>query len=147
MKAVVCCLYTVLIFAAASSFSYPADSIHWNHRSILFFAPEKDHHVQEFIMQTLMNDCQLRERDIKTVIITGDGFNQPANLFSPEDIRFLAQKYNISSDAHTAILIGKDGLEKYRWGEKTNWRYLTELIDSMPLRKQEMTFRPSRCTI
>lgn len=147
MKALICCLYSILIFFSANSISYPADSMHWNHRSVLFFAPEKDHYVQEFIKQTLMNDCLLRERDIKTVIITQDGFNQPADLFSPDDIRFLQQKYNISRGAHTAILIGKDGLEKYRWGEVTNWNYLTELIDNIPLRQEEMVFRPSRCSL
>jgi len=147
MKALNCCLYSALLLFTVAGFSYPADSLHWNHRSILFFAPEKDQHVQEFIKQTLMNNCQLRERDIKTVIITRDGFNQPENLFSPKDIRFLEEKYNITSDVHTGILIGKDGLEKYRWGEVTNWNYLTEFIDNMPLRKKEMTFRPSRCSI
>lgn len=147
MKALICCLYSAFILISGSALSYPVDSLHWNHRSILFFAPEKDRYVQEFIKQTLMNDCLLEERDIKTVIITHDGFNQPADVFSPEDIRFLEKKYNISQGTHTAILIGKDGLEKYRWGEVTNWSYLTELIDKMPLRQQEMAFRPSRCSI
>ncbi|MCW8327892.1 DUF4174 domain-containing protein [Photobacterium sp. SDRW27] len=147
MKVINCCLYSALLLFSVASFSYPADSLHWNHRSILFFAPEKDHYVQEFIKQTLMNGCQLQERDIKTVIITRDGFNQPANFFSADDIRYLEQKYNIATDTHTAILIGKDGLEKYRWGEETNWNYLTELVDSMPLRQKEMSFRQSRCSI
>lgn len=147
MKILNCCLYSTLLLFSAVALAYPVNSIHWNHRSILFFAPEKDQHVQMFIKQSLMNDCLLQERDIKTVIITRDGFNQPANLFSAEDIRYLEQKYNISGDAHTGILIGKDGLEKYRWGEVTNWNYLTELIDNMPLRKKEMSQRPSRCSI
>ncbi len=147
MKALICCLYSTLILFSSFVASYPAGSLHWNHRSILFFAPEKDRYVQDFIKQTLMNGCLLQERDIVTIIITRDGFNQPADLFSPKDIRFLEQKYNITQDTHTAILIGKDGLEKYRWGEITNWNHLTDLVDKMPLRQQEMTFRQSRCAI
>lgn len=147
MKALNCCLYSALLLVSVAAFSYPMNSVHWNHRSILYFAPEKDHHVREFIKQTLMNDCLLQERDIKTVIITQDGFNQPENFFSAEDIRYLEKKYNIRGDVHTAILIGKDGQEKYRWGEVTNWNYLTELIDNMPLRRIEMSHRPSRCSI
>ncbi|WP_299015210.1 DUF4174 domain-containing protein [uncultured Photobacterium sp.] len=146
MKAFLYCLYSAFILFSASGFPYPIDSIHWNHRSIVLFAPEKDEHVQAFIVETLMNDCLLQERDIKTVIITRDGFNQPANLFSPEDILLLRKKYNINSDGHTTILIGKDGQEKYRWGEETNWLYITELVDKMPLRKVEMASRPSRCS-
>ena len=147
MKTLYCCLCSALILFSVSTFAYPMNSIHWKHRSILFFAPEKDQYVQEFIKQTLMNDCLLQERDIKTVIITRDGFNKPENVFTTEDIRYLEKKYNISTDVHTAILIGKDGREKYRWGEVTNWNYLTELIDNMPLRKIEMSHQPSRCSI
>ncbi|MCG7587036.1 DUF4174 domain-containing protein [Photobacterium sp. OFAV2-7] len=147
MKALISYLYSAVILFSSSVASYPLDSLHWNHRSILFFAPEKDQYVQEFMKQTLMNGCLLQERDIVTIIITRDGFNQPENLFSPEDIRFLQQKYNITQDSHTAILIGKDGLEKHRWGEETNWRQITDLVDKMPLRQREMTYRQSRCAI
>ena len=147
MKALISCLYSAVILFSTSVASYPLDSLHWNHRSILFFAPEKDQYVQEFMKQTLMNNCLLQERDIVTIIITRDGFNQPEDLFSPEDIRFLQQKYNITQDSHTAILIGKDGLEKHRWGEETNWRHITDLVDKMPLRQREMTYRQSRCAI
>ncbi|WP_036798172.1 DUF4174 domain-containing protein [Photobacterium marinum] len=147
MKVLRCCLYSILsLIFSTTTFSYPMNSIHWNHRSIVFFAPEKDEHVKAFMMQTLMNDCLLQERDIRTLVITKDGFNKPANLFSPEDIRHLRKKYKIKGNDHTTILIGKDGLEKHRWGETTNWIFITELIDKMPLRKVEMTSRPSRCS-
>ncbi|MGF1682908.1 DUF4174 domain-containing protein [Photobacterium minamisatsumaniensis] len=129
-------------------FAYPTGSIHWNHRSILYFAPEKDQHVNNFIKQSLMHDCQLQERDIKTVVITHDGFYKPENAFTQEEVQHLTSKYNITSDSHTAILIGKDGLEKHRWGEKTNWLYIHQLIDDMPLRKKEIASQPtSRCAI
>ncbi|WP_342749923.1 DUF4174 domain-containing protein [Photobacterium sanctipauli] len=141
---------TVLVTVATStlSYAYPPGSIHWNHRSILFFAPEKDQHVNNFIKQSLMHNCELKERDIKTIVITHDGFKKPANAFTQEEIKHLTTKYNITSDSHTAILIGKDGLEKHRWGEETNWHYLNQLIDNMPLRKKEMASQSSsRCSI
>ncbi|MEJ2763649.1 DUF4174 domain-containing protein [Photobacterium sp. MCCC 1A19761] len=145
-----CCLalfFGTWLATAPVARAYPPDSLHWHHRSILYFAPQYDQHVQAFQREVLMNDCLLQERDVVTIVITHDGFNQPANLFSPEDIQMLTQKYNIAPDAHTAILIGKDGKEKHRWSEVTNWRYLTELIDSMPLRQQEMAMKTSRCAI
>ncbi|GAL07096.1 hypothetical protein JCM19237_4512 [Photobacterium aphoticum] len=133
---------------AGTALAYPMDSIHWNHRSILFFAPAHDQHVKTFVKETLMNNCQLQERDIKVIVITQDGYYKPENLFSPEEINMLTQKYRIATDSHTAVLVGKDGLEKHRWGEETNWQYITSLIDRMPLRIKEMAYSPnSRCSI
>lgn len=147
MKLFISLLSLVLFLGINNCVAYPMDSMHWNHRSILYFAPEKDQHVQEFMKQVLMNECVLQERDIKTVIITNDGFNQPYDLFSPEEINHLQQKYNIPKEHHTGILVGKDGLEKHRWNEKTNWLQLTEIVDRMPLRKEEMRHQASRCQI
>ncbi|KLV07307.1 hypothetical protein ABT56_06325 [Photobacterium aquae] len=142
------CFSLFLTVNSNMSVAYPLDSIHWNHRSILFFAPENDHHVKTFVKETLMNNCLLQERDIQIVVITQDGYNKPANLFSAEDIAILSAKYDINGDSHTAILIGKDGQEKHRWGEQTNWPYITELVDSMPLRQKEIAYQPnSRCSI
>jgi len=140
-------LLATLLLAANTCLAYPMGSMHWNHRSILFFAPEKDQHVQLFIKQVMMNECVLQERDIKTVIITHDGFHQPPNVFSPETVALLQRKYNIKESSHTGVLVGKDGLEKHRWGKETNWNQLTELIDHLPMRQIEMRARPSRCSI
>ncbi|AJR08881.1 hypothetical protein H744_2c2218 [Photobacterium gaetbulicola Gung47] len=138
----------ILISFSVSALSYPMDSMHWNHRSILYFAPEKDQHVKTFIKESLMHDCMLQERDIVVVVMTKDGFNKPADIFSPEDIVRLEKLYNISRNSHTAILIGKDGLEKHRWSEPTNWQHITQLVDSMPMRKKEIAYSPnSRCSI
>ncbi|MGF1686979.1 DUF4174 domain-containing protein [Photobacterium japonica] len=132
----------------ATAQAYPMDSMHWNHRSILFFAPVHDQHVKTFVKETLMNNCQLKERDIQVIVITQDGYNKPDNLFSPEEITLLTKKYDIATDRHTAILVGKDGQEKHRWGEETNWQYITSLIDRMPLRIKEMAYMPTgRCSI
>ncbi|KHT63067.1 hypothetical protein RJ45_13810 [Photobacterium gaetbulicola] len=142
-------LLTMIVLGfSANALSYPMDSMHWNHRSILYFAPEKDRHVNAFIKESLMHDCMLQERDIVVVVMTKDGFNKPSDVFSPEDIVRLEKLYKVSRNKHTAILIGKDGLEKYRWNEQTNWQHITQLVDSMPMRKKEIAYSPnSRCSI
>ncbi|PSW13501.1 hypothetical protein C9J01_11770 [Photobacterium rosenbergii] len=141
-------LATIVLVFSANALSYPMGSMHWNHRSILYFAPEKDQHVNTFIKESLMHDCMLQERDIVVVVMTKDGFNKPSDVFSPEDIVRLEKLYKVSRNEHTAILIGKDGLEKYRWNEQTNWQHITQLVDSMPMRKKEIAYTSnSRCSI
>ncbi|MCQ1060852.1 DUF4174 domain-containing protein [Photobacterium sp. DNB23_23_1] len=141
-------LAIIMVVFSINAFSYPTGSMHWNHRSILYFAPEKDQHVNTFIKESLMHDCMLQERDIVVVVMTKDGFNKPTDVFSPEDVVRLEKLYNISRDSHTAILIGKDGLEKHRWNEQTNWQHISQLVDNMPMRKKEVAYTSnSRCSI
>lgn len=73
-------LATIVLVFSANAFSYPMGSMHWNHRSILYFAPEKDQHVNTFIKESLMHDCMLQERDIVVVVMTKDGFNKPSDV-------------------------------------------------------------------
>ena len=123
--------------------------MHWNHRSILYFAPEKDQHVKAFIKESLMHDCMLQERDIVVVVMTKDGFNKPSDVFSPEDI---VPAWKSSTKCRGTLtlpsLLGKMVLEKYRWNDQTNWQHITQLVDSMPMRKKEIAYSPtSRCSI
>ncbi|HAS6337152.1 TPA: DUF4174 domain-containing protein [Vibrio vulnificus] len=137
----------VLILFSALAHSYPADSEKWQHRSIMFFAPSHDQYVQQFLLETLMEECSLQERDIVTLVIKEDGSTVPVWAQDAFDLSVLNAFYDIPKGQHTGILVGKDGREKLRWGEKTDWTLLKKVIDQMPLRQQEMQRTPSRCAI
>jgi hypothetical protein len=49
-----------------------------------------------------------------------------------------AKKYNVNPKEFTVLLIGKDGYEKYRDNKPIELKDLFALIDSMPMRKNEM---------
>ncbi|PFG58142.1 uncharacterized protein DUF4174 [Vibrio sp. ES.051] len=142
-------LLVIILCGILSStvFGYPANSKYWPHRSVLYFAPENDEHVKQFLLETLMNECQLIDRDIVTLVITEDGYTSPAWLKEEFDLSTLAKLYRVKEGAHTAILLGKDGQEKYRWGAETDWQFINQLIDQMPMRKQEMQRQRNPCKI
>ncbi|MDF2154542.1 DUF4174 domain-containing protein [Vibrio sp. CAU 1672] len=140
-------LLLLCCFFSSAVLGYPAHSKYWPHRSVLYFAPANDEHVKQFLLETLINECELTERDIVTLIITEDGFTKPDWLKQEFDTRILARIYRVEKGEHTAILLGKDGREKYRWGAETDWSFIKDLIDQMPLRKQEMQRQPSPCKI
>jgi hypothetical protein len=94
-----------------------------------------------------MNECELEDRDVVTLVITEQGYTSPAWLKEEFDLKMLAKLYEIEKGSHTAILLGKDGQEKYRWGAETDWPFINNLIDQMPMRKQEMQRRHSPCKI
>ncbi len=132
---------------STSLFGYPKYNQYWPHRSVLFFAPENDAAVKQFLLESLMNECELNDRDVITLVIAEDGFTYPDSLKEDLDLHNLAQKYQVEKGEHTAILLGKDGEEKYRWGAETDWKFINQLIDGMPMRKQEKQRQPSPCQI
>ncbi|WP_232312774.1 DUF4174 domain-containing protein [Enterovibrio coralii] len=68
-------------------------------------------------------------------------------LFSSNEISTLLEKFGIPSNEHIAVLIGKDGTEKFRWETEVNINELVDVIDEMPMRKQEIAQRGMRCSI
>ncbi|HDU8596938.1 TPA: DUF4174 domain-containing protein [Vibrio alginolyticus] len=132
---------------SSTAFGYPAHSKYWPHRSVLYFAPENDEYVKQFLLETLMNECELEDRDVVTLVITEQGYTFPAWLKEQFDLKMLARLYEVEKGSHTAILLGKDGLEKHRWGAETDWSFINNLIDQMPMRKQEMQRQQSPCKI
>ena len=142
-------LCLLLMALAPVSHAYPEYANKWHHifghRSVLFFAPSHDNFVEQFLFETRFHTCELNDRQIFTLVVTEDGKTFPAETGLDFNFDALAQQYAIPKGKHTAILIGKDGGEKHRWGAKTDWQYISDLIDTMPLRQQEAAGRISPC--
>ncbi len=66
----------------------------------------------------------VNERDIKITIVEKE---------SP-----LFKKHSVDTARFTVILIGKDGLEKYRTNKLLDTEQLFSIIDAMPMRQREM---------
>ena len=64
----------LLVISTHYSFAYPVHSGQWTHRSVIYFAPSNDEHVKQFLLESIINDCNLEERDIVTLVITEDGY-------------------------------------------------------------------------
>ncbi len=143
MKLWALCLSALPLLA----FAYPLNSNAWSHRSVLFFAPTEDDYVRQFLLETLMHECELEERDVVTIVITEDGFSYPAWLKHEFNLQDVSMIYRVPTGSHTTLLVGKDGEEKLRWGKTTDWMQVKKTIDAMPMRQQEMQRRVSRCQI
>lgn len=142
---------TVLIMSLTinSVLAYPAysHSKPLPHRSVIYFAPKEDSVVKEFLNEVLLNNCQLDERDVVIMVIAESGYTVPTWLEEEFNLEAVTSIYEIPKGSHTAVLIGKDGKEKHRWSGKTDWKQITNIIDEMPMRQQEMQRQGSRCSI
>ncbi|SBS32574.1 hypothetical protein VTO7225_01650 [Vibrio toranzoniae] len=81
------------------------------------------------------------------MVIAESGYTVPTWLEEEFNLDAVTRIYEIPKGSHTAVLIGKDGKEKYRWSGKTDWQKITNIIDEMPMRQREMQRQSSRCSI
>ncbi|MEC7309805.1 DUF4174 domain-containing protein [Vibrio crassostreae] len=149
LKLMTISIILIMCMATNSALAYPAysHSSPLPHRSVIYFAPTEDSVVKEFLNEVLINNCQLDERDVVIMVIAESGYTVPTWLEEEFNLEAVTNVYEIPKGSHTAVLIGKDGKEKHRWNGKTDWQKITNIIDEMPMRQQEMQRQSSRCSI
>ena len=102
----------------------------WNNRIILTFA-EDEHHPDliRLKVETKERNCEILNRDLLHFHFSNDG--KTGNQTTKND-----QSFRI-------LLIGKDGGIKYESNQYVSLIQLFELVDSMPMRQDEM--QQNRC--
>ena len=134
---VLCLLLTLLIFPGMSYSSVKIDledyinSFSWDKRIVLFIA--KDIH---FIYETddffKTNSCENEERNLKYIRIVGDDIDK---YTIPDRYK---NKYGL-------WLIGYDGGDKSYSNDTSLLKEIHNIIDTMPIRKSEMTVQKEKC--
>ena len=102
----------------------------WKNRIILTFADDEDHpDLIKLKAEMKENNCEILNRDLLHFHFSNDG--KTGNHITTND-----QSFRI-------LLIGKDGGIKYESNQYVSLIQLFELIDSMPMRQNEM--QQDRC--
>ena len=112
----------------------------WKNRLLLLFAPGRDHPFFYNLQQTIMNrKGEVEDRDLVIFEIFESGpSNVNMNNLDSQTVRSLRKKFNIREGEFAVILIGKDGGIKLNRREQTEIEDIFGLIDSMPMRREEM---------
>jgi len=113
----------------------------WSERVLLVFAPGRSDN--NFLQQRKMvqsNGAGFIDRDMVIIEIVGDRvFTQKY----PLKFRYLASSYRanfgVSEREFRTFLVGKDGHIKYKSSLASDPCHLFDLIDSMPMRRREIT--------
>ena len=137
MIKVLCLLLTLLMFPTISNSSSKINledyinSFSWNKRIVLFIT--KDIH---FINKTdnffKTNSCKNEERNLKYIRIVGDDINK---YIIPDRYK---NKYGL-------WLIGYDGGDKSYSNDISLLKEIHNIIDTMTIRKSEMTEQNKKC--
>ncbi len=81
----------------------------------------------------------MKERDLIIYKMYKDHWIGPDGTpLNDEEAIAIKRAYNLSADIFSVVLVGKDGSVKMRKDDLVSTREIFALIDSMPMRKQEM---------
>jgi hypothetical protein len=111
----------------------------WKNRLVLIFAPSiEDSFYLKQKSEFKVKVAELIDRDIIMIELLEAGISTIAEIpLNNEQQSFLRKKFEVIDD-FVFILIGKDGTVKLRSQEPVSSEDLFSLIDSMPMRKEEM---------
>jgi len=107
----------------------------------LHAAPLDAYRWQSRVLVVFFSDCTLRDGFERAWAATAKGTKKRDLVILRADGE-LRSSLKIGDGSNVAILIGKDGTEKKRWDNPPTPDEVFQLIDSMPMRQQEMQARP-----
>ena len=139
MKKVLCFLIALFMFPTMGNSSTKINlqdyinSLSWKKRIVLFITKAKYvHFINETDEFFKRNNCKNEARNLKYIRIVGDEINK---YIIPD--RYM-NKYGI-------WLIGYDGQDKSHSTDISLLKEIHNIIDTMPIRKKEMTEQNEKC--
>lgn len=118
-------------------------SYQWAHRLLIVGTPSAEHDQYRAFMTLLDDHAQsLTDRDVQVFHLLESGESRVGNqLLSLRAAAALREQLGLVSGQFTTVLIGKDGGEKQRSINRVVLVEMLGLIDTMPMRQQEMLKR------
>jgi Domain of unknown function (DUF4174) len=116
------------------------DALRWKNRVLVLFSPSESDASFQAQKQGLASSAQgVAERDLVIMEILEQGLSRAGNqLLSEKSVQAIRKRFGVQAGAFQVLLIGKDGGVKLRSSEPVSMKDLFGLIDSMPMRQQEM---------
>lgn len=138
MQARVAITTLMTIFPGFAQAASPLADLAWQNRPVLVFASSTDDHRVQLQLDALrINRRELFEREMLVITVIGDAV---AEDWTPSDrsASALREAYDVSEGEFSVVLIGKDTGVKRRESGYIEPSALFRLVDSMPMRRQEM---------
>ncbi|MEL6298203.1 MAG: DUF4174 domain-containing protein [Pseudomonadota bacterium] len=135
-------LATAIVGAGALAATETADAMsgyRWKNRPLLIFAPGPK--SQSLARQNALlsgRNGALRDRDMVVIRVTGNRVRTALGGGPGRSAKALRNRYGVGDRQFRVILVGKDGGAKLSSGSPVAAQRIFRLIDSMPMRRQEM---------
>jgi hypothetical protein len=119
------------------------DALRWKNRVLVLFSPSESDPSFQLQKRGLASSAQgVLDRDLMVLEIIEQGQSRAGNqLLSEKSVQAIRKRFGVQAGPFQVLLIGKDGGVKLRSTEPVSMKDLFGLIDSMPMRQQEMESR------
>ena len=112
----------------------------WKNRLLFLFAPDRSHPLfKDLQSQLSAQNMEVKDRDLMVFEVLERGPSKmntaPIDRQAADSLR---DRFAIPQDTFSLILVGKDGGIKLKRRDQANLEEVFELIDSMPMRQNEM---------
>jgi hypothetical protein len=124
----------------AAAQNYDLSQYLWKNRLLLLFAPHRSHPLFDSLHRSVATrKAEVSDRDLVVFEIFDSDPSRVNNApIGSETARLLREKFSVDREEFNVILIGKDGGVKLNRNDQTNLNEIFALIDSMPMRREEM---------
>ncbi len=140
--------FTVIIFILiALTLINPGETIpmdltqfQWKNRLLFIFAPDSSHPLFKQLQSQIMDQkSEVEDRDLAVFSVLAQGPSQMnTTAIDRQEADSIRDRFGISPNAFSLILIGKDGGIKLKRSDPVDLTEIFELIDSMPMRRNEI---------
>jgi hypothetical protein len=112
----------------------------WKNRLLFLFAPNRSHPFYKHLHRQIIDQkSEVEDRDLVIFSVLLQGPSQMnATAINRQEADSIRQRFMIPPQEFSLILIGKDGGIKLKRNDQVDLAEVFELIDSMPMRQNEM---------
>jgi hypothetical protein len=112
----------------------------WKNRLLFLFAPDRNHPFYKHLdRQIIEQKSEVEDRDLVIFSILLQGLSHMnTTAIDREEADSIRDQFMIPPQEFSLILIGKDGGIKFKRNDQIDLAEVFELIDSMPMRRNEM---------
>ena len=93
---------------------------------------------QERLLKGPEREAGFEDRDLVGIRVFMEGGDVGGSPVSPGEAAGVRERYGVGEEEFAALLVGKDGTEKFRSGEPVSAEEVFDRIDAMPMRRREM---------
>ncbi|MGD8701149.1 MAG: DUF4174 domain-containing protein [Desulfosarcina sp.] len=131
---------------AAATSEIDLSDYRWKHRPLFIFAPSaSDADYLALDKRLAHRSADIEDRDMIIIrIFEKSPSRVAARPMLPGDAEALRRRFGIAPGRFTVVLVGKDGGVKLVARRDVDLQSIFNLIDSMPMRQQEMRDNPSK---
>ena len=145
LRTIVSAIVAAVSFPAGASESEVGSTVdlrryQWENRLLLVFAPTHGEPLFQALHESVAaRGLDIEDRDLVFFEVVENGpSTQDGETLNPAASRLLRERFDVPEGAFSVILVGKDGGIKLERQDRTSLDEIFALIDSMPMRQQEM---------